>query len=272
MQTITRTLATLLLLSWLPAATAAPSAKPWPLWEAHDAASQQNIEHGAWDRWLSQWVEPGADGINRVDYGRIGEADRAELRGYIDALAALEISRYNRAEQQAYWINLYNALTVQLILDNPDVSSIRKIKDGLFSIGPWGRDIIVIDGQTLTLNDIEHRILRPLYGDARIHFAVNCASLGCPNLQPVAWTADNLETLYDAGARAFINHPRGVSVKGDRLTLSSIFSWFDEDFGEGRREVLDWIAQFAEPELAQTLKGWTGRVRYDYDWDLNAPE
>lgn len=129
----------------------------------------------------------------------------------------------------------------------------------------------MIDGETLTLNDIEHRILRPLYGDPRVHFAVNCASLGCPNLAPEAYTAENLEALYESGARAFINHHRGVEPQGGKLRLSSMFSWFKEDFGEDRQAVLIWLSQYAESELAETLRNWRGPVRYDYDWSLNSP-
>lgn len=269
-----RALITLSLLTSLPSvAGIIPDSDPWEHWRPAADSRQVDVDHNAWDLILQTYLDADhPSGIYRFDYASVTAADRQLLDGYIAYLANVPVAQLTTGQQQAYWINLYNALTVQLILDNPGVSSIRRIKDGFFSIGPWGRDLIVIDGQTLTLNDIEHRILRPLYGDARVHFAVNCASLGCPNLQPVAWTADNLEKLYDAGARAFINHPRGVTVTADRLTLSSIFSWFDEDFGDGRREVLGWIAQFAEPALAETLRGWNGRVRYDYDWDLNAPE
>ncbi|MEE4660556.1 MAG: DUF547 domain-containing protein, partial [Halieaceae bacterium] len=155
--------------------------------------------------------------------------------------------------------------------DNPGVTSIRKIKDGFFSIGPWGMDIIGVDGVTLTLNDIEHRILRPLYEEPRVHFAVNCASMGCPNLQPEPWRADSLEARYEAAARAFIAHPRGLTLAGNTVTLSAIFKWFSEDFGEDRKAVLDWVATYAAPQTAQQLRQFDGRVRYDYDWSLNSP-
>lgn len=105
----------------------------------------------------------------------------------------------------------------------------------------------------------------------RVHFAVICANLGCPNLAPRAYTADNLEELYETGARAFINHPRGAELQGSQLWLSSIFSWFKEDFGGDPAARLLWLNQFAEPPLAETLRSWKGRVSYDCDWSLNAP-
>ena len=125
--------------------------------------------------------------------------------------------------------------------------------------------------ESLSLNDIEHRILRPIYGDPRIHYAVNCASLGCPNLAGLAYTATNTESLLEAGARAYINHPRGVELANGRLRLSSIYKWFKVDFGGTDERLLVHLRKYAEPELARQLAAYDGRIRYDYDWDLNAP-
>ena len=244
----------------------------WEYWKPAATLRQQDIDHDPWARILDRYlVTDHSSGIHRFDYAAVNGADRESLDGYIDDLAGLTVAQLTRTQQQAFWINLYNALTVRLILDNPGVDSIRDIRSGLFSIGPWGREIVEIDGRMLTLDDIEHRILRPIYGDPRVHFAVNCASLGCPNLQPEPWRAETLDEQYDRAAREFINHPRGVTVADGRLTLSSIFKWFDEDFGADREAVLAWIAQYAEPPLADTLRGWDDRVRYEYDWALNAP-
>lgn len=270
---LSRAIAAVLTLASLPAAAGIiPDSEAWERWRPAAETHAVDVDHSPWGLLLATYlVSDHPSGINRFDYASVSAEDRLLLNGYIESLAAQQVSALTREQQQAYWVNLYNALTVQLILDNPDATSIRQIKNGIFSIGPWSRDIIEVDGTVLTLNDIEHRILRPLYEDPRVHFAVNCASLGCPNLQPVPFTADNLEQLYDSGARAFINHPRGASVNGSRLSLSSIFKWFKEDFGENRSERLAWLADFAEPELAAQLRDWDGRVRYDYDWDLNAP-
>ncbi len=249
-----------------------PDSEAWERWRPAADTRAVEVDHSPWGQLLARYlVSDHPSGINRFDYAAVSAGDRELLDGYIDRLASLTISELTPAQQQAYWVNLYNALTVQLILDNPQATSIRQIKDGFFSIGPWGREIIEIEGVALTLNDIEHRILRPLYADARVHFAVNCASLGCPNLQPVPFTADNLEQLYEAGARSFVNHPRGAAIDGENLTLSSIFKWFKNDFGGSRSERLNWLAQFADGELAMALRGWQGRVRFEYDWDLNAP-
>ncbi len=261
-----------LLLSLPAGAGIIPDREAWERWRPAAATRTVEVDHSPWGMLLATYlVTDHPSGIDRFDYASVTAADRATLERYIESLAAITVGDLTRDQQQAFWVNLYNALTVQLILENPDVSSIRKIKSGLFSIGPWGREIIEVQGVVLTLDDIEHRILRPLFQDPRVHFAVNCASLGCPNLQAVPFTADNLDDLYTAGAHSFINHPRGAHIDGDLLTLSSIFNWFKTDFGSNRSERLAWLADFAEPELAAQLRNWQGRVRYDYDWDLNAP-
>ncbi len=261
----------LLLLFWLPAASAAPSAKPWPQWEAHSPDSKQTIDHSAWDRWLGKLVRPAADGINRLAYNAVTAAERAALRGYIDALTALEISRYNRAEQRAYWINLYNALTVDIVLEHYPLESIRDISSGLFSSGPWKLELARVEGIDLTLDDIEHRILRPIWRDPRIHYAVNCASLGCPNLQPRAFTAANTEDLLERGAREFVNHERGARVVGGRLEVSSIYDWFDDDFGGNDAGVIEHLRRYADADLAAALESIERISGDSYDWRLNAP-
>jgi hypothetical protein len=249
-----------------------PKSTAWEQWRPAVDTREIAVDHSPWGELLERYLDDGhPSGVSRFDYAAVSDADARRLDGYIDGLTAVPVARLTPAQQQAYWINLYNALTVRLILENPDVSSIRQIRDGLFSIGPWNREVVSIDGTALTLNDIEHRILRPLYGDARVHFAVNCASIGCPDLQREPFTADNLEALMDSAARAYLAHPRGLSVDGDTLRLSTIFKWFAEDFGDNREAVLDWLSQYAPAATAAAVSSWSGKVRYDYDWALNSP-
>jgi len=117
---------------------------------------------------------------------------------------------------------------------------------------------------------MEHRILRPIFNDPRIHYAVNCASRGCPNLQPVAFTAKNAEELLDKGAKEFINSQRGVSVVGSKLTVSSIYEWFKVDFGNTDASVIAHLSQYADAQLADKLKGVSKISRDQYDWRINA--
>ena len=257
------------------AAHAAPKAELWARWQKHDPASRQKIDHGAWDKFLKQFVlAPHPSGINRVRYQAVTAVDLKGLKSYLQSMQALAISTCNRAEQKAFWINLYNALTVDLILSRFPVASIRdiNISPGLFERGPWGAKLLTVEGEKLSLDDIEHRILRPIWKDNRIHYAMNCASLGCPNLQPDAYTSENTEALLERGAREFINHPRGVSIQKGRLQVSSIYVWFQEDFGGDPEDLMEHWQEYANPPLADALQKYNGGLAHDYDWRLNGAE
>jgi hypothetical protein len=250
-----------------------PDLKPWDEWVGADTSSTATIDHSLWQQILNLYLEANTeDGINRFDYAAVTAADRGRLSSYIDTLAAVDPRDYNRQQQMPYWINLYNALTITLVLDNYPVKTIRRINGGILGTGPWNKKIVVVAGTALSLNDIEHRILRPIWQDPRVHFAVNCASLGCPNLAAVAYTGANTEALLEQGARDYINHPRGVSFndKG-KLILSSIFNWYDTDFGATREERLRYLTGYAEPELAAEISAYSGKINYAYDWALNQP-
>ena len=254
------------------AALFVPDSEPWSLWTASDEISAQSIDHAPWQRLLNRYLDSQhPSGINRFDYAAVSPGDRAALANYIDGLQAVDPRRYSRREQRAYWINLYNAVTVALIVDNYPVGSIRKVHGGLLGLGPWKKDLIMVAGESLSLNDIEHRILRPIWSDPRIHYAINCASLGCPNLAAQAYTADNTTGLLDDAASAFVNHSRGVTFADGKLQLSSIYKWFQVDFGASEAGVISHLRQYASPALASQLAGYQGKLSYSYNWDLNAP-
>jgi hypothetical protein len=249
-----------------------PDIEPWDIWVPFDASNQQTIAHGEWQALLDTYlVTDTADGIYRFDYAGVSAKDQERLQAYINTLAHIDPQDYPRDEQLAYWINLYNALTVAVVLEHYPVKSIRKIYGGILNTGPWDTPLIEVAGVPLTLNDIEHRILRPIWRDPRIHYAVNCASLGCPNLAAQAYNAANAEQLLDAGARDFINSPHGVAFKNNRIEASSIYNWYDTDFGNGESGLLQHWLEYANPELAAQLEGFDGRISYDYDWSLNEP-
>jgi len=249
----------------------APSASLWPRWQAHARGSTRRVGHGVWDHLLKTYASAGPDGINRFAYGRVSAADRTQLVAYLDDLAATPVDLLDRPAQFAFWVNLYNALTVKVILDHYPVASIRDvdISPGLFARGPWDAPLIGVEGERLTLNDIEHRILRPIWRDPRLHYAVNCASLGCPNLQREAFTSSTNETLLEAAARAYVNHPRGAALADDGLTVSSIYIWFKEDFGGSDAGVIAHLRRYAAPDLTNRLAGVTTIAGDRYDWRLN---
>lgn len=259
----------ILLLGVVSVTPAAPRAKLWQRWLAHDPASTRSIDHSRWNEWLRRFVFTGPDGVNRVAYAAVDTGARELLNGYIDSLASHAVSRYNRNEQRAFWINLYNALTIEVVLRHYPVDSIRAISSGLFSPGPWGLELTTIEDQTLTLDDIEHRILRPIWRDPRIHYAVNCASMGCPNLQREAYTAKNSERLLHKGAREFVNHPRGARVSEARLHVSSIYRWFAEDFGGTEAGIISHLRRYADAALADELATIGGIDDDSYDWRIN---
>lgn len=150
------------------------------------------------------------------------------------------------------------------------VSSIRDIRlGGLLSRGPWDGELIDIEGAPMTLNAIEHEILRPIWQDPRLHYGINCASVGCPNLHDKAFTADNVDGLLDQLAREYLAHPRGLKIEGDKATVSSIFQWFAYDFGNSEDAVIDHIAQYAPAEKAAKLQEIGEIDDTDYDWNLN---
>ena len=253
-------------------AEAAPSADPWPRWEAHAAGSELTVDHDPWDAILAEVVRLGDDGVARVDYPALtADPLRGRLDDYLAQLAATPVSRLDRPEQQAFWINLYNALTLQVIRDHYPVESIQDvdISPGLFSSGPWGADLIMVENEVLTLDDVEHRILRPLWMDPRIHYALNCASIGCPNLQGRAWRAATLDADLDAAATAYVNHARGVTADGGDVIVSSIYDWFIADFGGGDDGVLQHLARYADPERQALLQAAGGIDDHQYDWALN---
>ncbi|HBM88581.1 MAG TPA: DUF547 domain-containing protein [Rhodobiaceae bacterium] len=249
----------------------APDSDLWSRWEVHNPQSTDVIDVSAWNEILATYVRPDGEGLNRFSYGSVSAGDRQKLKQFIAAQTALPVSDYSRPAQKAYWINLYNAVTVDVVIDAYPVESIRDIdiSPGLFADGPWGKDLVTVEGQDLTLNDIEHRILRPIWKDARIHYAVNCASVGCPNLQSEGFTASNMEDLLDAGARAYVNSPRGVSISEGRVTISSIYDWFFEDFGVSEEDVLEHLLAYADEELAAELRSIGALHDTAYDWSLN---
>lgn len=261
----------LMMLLWCGPVLAAPSADLWPRWQKNDGASVQMVDHSPWNSLLGKYVRVEPAGINRFNYSGISGDDRRALDAYLQQMQEVVVSQLNRGEQKAFWINLYNALTVKVILDHYPVGSIMDvdISPGFFSNGPWGAKLIRLEGEKLSLNDIEHRILRPIFKDNRVHYALNCASLGCPNLQPVAFTVKNMDGLLSDGAIAYINHPRGAQLRSGKLRVSSIYKWFQADFGGNEKQVVAHLLLYAKGDLLDEIQTYQGRLKFDYDWNLN---
>ncbi|MGH1428263.1 MAG: DUF547 domain-containing protein [Arenicella sp.] len=249
---------------------AAPKANILPQWQASNDANDNQIDHGQWQVLLEAYLIQDDSGINRIDYASLKKNDSNALNQYLDDLQDIDPRDYSKKQQFAYWVNLYNAATVSLIIENYPVKSITKIKDGLLSFGPWDREWLEIGEELLSLNDIEHRILRPIWKDNRIHYAVNCASLSCPNLSLQAFTAENTDQLLDKLATEYINHPRGVTVEKGKLIVSSIYHWYAEDFNTQESNLMSHLSRYAKPELKAKLQSLKkDSYDHDYDWRLN---
>ncbi len=226
--------------------------------------------HAQFDALLQAHVRPDAEGYNRVDYRRLKSSGQGALKAYIAALESARPSSMSVAEAQAYWINLYNAKTLDVVVDHYPVKSIKRINlggGGLFGTGPWSKKLMVVEGVDLSLDDVEHRIVRALFGDPMSHYGLNCASYSCPNLAVRAYTGNNVRQLLAESAVDYVNHPRGVSVRSGRIVASKIYSWYAADFG-GRRRLKSHWGQFAAPDHGAAIEA-AALGRFVYDWSLN---
>ncbi|WP_240791397.1 DUF547 domain-containing protein [Psychromonas sp. SP041] len=244
--------------------------------------NQKNL-HVGWTELLEQHITPVNMGHSTaVDYAGFKNQE-SELQAYLDKLS--EVSRadfdaWPKEKQLAFLINAYNAWTVELILTKyPDLKSIKDL-GSLFS-SPWDKEFVPLLGKTMSLNDIEHGLIRgsKRYNDPRIHFAVNCASIGCPALREEAYTADKLEQQLTQQTERFLTDSSRNYIKGNAIYLSSIFKWYDEDFEAGFRgtkSIQSFIGLYVDAlkldaQQSATLKKQDFNVKFlDYDWKLNA--
>lgn len=228
--------------------------------------------HTAFDTLLSRRARSSRDGVVRVDYAgwKASTTDRQALKAYIAVLAGLNPLSLTRSEQFAYWANLYNALTIDVVLEAYPVRSIRDIRSSVLIAGPWKKRVVTVGGVPLSLDNIEHDILRRGWSEPRVHYAVNCASFSCPNLPLRAWRGAGLDAALDFAARAYVNSSRAVRLDGDVLVVSSIYKWYAADFGGTDLRVLAHLARHADEPLKTRLQALQRIGRDSYDWSLNA--
>ena len=237
---------------------------------AHDPQSSIKIDNSDWNSLLDMHLHVGEDGLNRFDYAGLKKKGINKLKAYLDRLQSVDPAKLSRDEQFAFWTNLYNAKTVDVVASRNPVKSIRDIRLTSFILpGPWKEKVVTVSGVKLSLDNIEHGILRPIWRDPRIHYAVNCASVGCPNLLKRAYSGEELEEMLDQAARGYINSSRGVRFDGNNIVASSLYDWYAADFGSSTRRILVHIRKYAEPVLADRLAGASKISDYEYDWNLN---
>lgn len=228
-----------------------------------------SVSHEEWSALLGKYVVAGPAGVDLFRYGDVTPADRATLKAYIARLGATQVTALPKDEQFVVWANLYNAVTIDVVLGAYPVRSIKAIALGGIFSGPWKKQLVTVEGEALALDDIEHGILRPLWQDARVHYAVNCASIGCPNLGSAALSAEGLDAELDRRARAYVNSSRGARLQDGAIVASRIYDWFQEDFGGNERGVLAHLSRHAEPGLADAIRSGATIRSYAYDWSLN---
>lgn len=213
----------------------------------------QTKDHNQWTSFLQKHVSK----TGQVDYKNM-LVDDAELKAYIQQLTTNTPNKnWSKNETLAYWINTYNALTIDLILRNYPVKSIKDIKD------PWDQKFYSFNGEMLSLNQIEHDILRKM-DEPRIHFAIVCASVSCPKLLNEAYVSNKLEQQLTDATKTFLNDNSKNIITSNQLELSKIFKWFTKDFKQ-QVSLIDFLNQYSEVPISDDAK-----VNYlEYNWDLN---
>jgi len=210
-------------------------------------------DHIIWSRLLKSNVSSSG----KVNYGSM-KSNVSLIETYINQLQSFtSLSDLTRNEKLAYWINLYNAATVRLIVQNYPLKSITDINGGK----PWDKKVVTIGAKQYTLNQIENDIIRPKFKEPRIHFAVNCAAKSCPKLMNSAFTADKLNYQLTKQAKAFINGSKN-QISANKIVISKIFEWYAEDFGSS---VIDFINKYSTTKVVASAT-----IEYkEYNWDLN---
>jgi len=217
--------------------------------------------HAPWHQLLGQYVRE-----DRVDYNgwSAHKQSLARLKDYVASLESVDPSTLSRDEAMAYWINLYNATTVRLILDHYPVESIKDI--GGFLRSPWKKDLVTVAGEDLTLDGIENDILRPRYDDPRLHFALNCAAVSCPPLAGFAFTGARLEEQLERVTREAVTDPFFVELRDGKLYVTKLFDWYRDDW----EDVRAFLARYRPEDRAVILDADVDLEYNDYDWKLNA--
>jgi hypothetical protein len=220
------------------------------------------ISHDIWNELLQKNIKENG----RTDYkGFI--ADSVKLYQYLELLNNNHPNKENwtKEERLAYWINAYNAYTVQLIVENYPMKSIKDIKNGIpFINSVWDLKFIKIEGKTYDLNNVEHNILRKKFDEPRLHFAINCASVSCPNLRNEAYYPEKIDQQLDEQARLFLNDSSKNKITESEVELSKIFSWFGKDFKKNGT-LIEYINPYTDIEISPDTK----KSFLEYDWNLN---
>jgi hypothetical protein len=235
-------------------------------------ASAAEPDYKLWQDLLAKHYDP-ARGMNYKGL----QQDKPTLDRLRNQMAAVDAASLSRAEQLAYWINLYNISVVGLVADNYPVESIRDLStDPLIRLNVFKKPSVPVRGGTLSLDDVENKKIREGFKDPRIHFAINCAAESCPPIRPEPFTGARIDQQLDDQARKFLNGPHGVRLENDGgdLTLhaTKILDWFKDDFTNWGGGAVPFLEKYLTPDKVKRIDAAKGRVELefdDYSWQLN---
>jgi len=230
-----------------------------------EAQAKLDQTHSKWDNILKEYT---IKSENQVYFNyRDLKKKNGILKNYLKELEAVtddQFNKFSRDQKLAFWINAYNAYTIQIVLDHYPLKSIKDISSGWFSSGPWKKEFITLLGRKMSLDDIEHNTIRKIFDEPRIHFAVNCASMGCPSLLQEAFTGEKLESQLEKATQNFLQNKTKNHIKNDTLYLSKIFKWYGDDFDKKHGG----FKKFIIISLKIPEKDYSVHFN-DYDWGLN---
>jgi len=246
------------------AAAPAPVAPPL----SYETRSDVAVDHKPWDDFLATYVLPGPDGVARVAYDAVTDADRRALAFYVARQSRVRVDALSRPEQFAFWVNLHNAAAVSAVLADWPIARFADVDLGQGWLRePHEEPFVLQQGRVFALDDIRRRVLRPMFRDARMHVALSVAAVGDPDLGPRAFVGEDLDAQLTDAARRFVNHPRGAAATADgAIAVSPLFSRYDDDFGDLRT----WLGRYATGSLAAALAADAPLVRADWDDRVNA--
>lgn len=237
-------------------------------WPASQQVSMDRINHTSYDQLLQKYVDE--NGLVAYKAWHANASDRQALQQYLAHLSQASLSQpASREAQLAYWINAYNAVTLEGILRVYPTSSIRNHTAKVVGYNIWKNLLLHAGDQRLSLEDIEHKVLRKM-NEPRIHFAIVCASIGCPRLLNRAYFPQSLGEQLAVNTQDFFSRPQNLQVSGNTLNMSKIMEWYGTDFAQSPQQQAQVLAKYFPQQAQQLVASGNFRVGYlGYDWNLN---
>ena len=242
-------------------------------WWEYNEESVEVIDHTIWNRVLKTYVETDERGRNFFNYAAVSPDDRAALKHYLEILSTVQVQTLNKNEQLAFWINLYNALITDIILEAYPVNTILDIGGNLFSRGPWKDKHFLLAGAHLSLNDIRHNVLPEVIDDVRVIYALSCGAVGCPNIGSKAVWGKHVDGYLESATFAFINGPNAILEFDDsNIQISKLYHWNKMAFEKANINIIEHLKSYAMGTLVDKLENSWYIGSYAFNWHVNEVE